>query len=457
MKSHTKQQHYIPNKCYLDYFADKSFKKPSLWVYMDKKKFIDNSEILNPIPISPDNFCKQHLFYETSKLPVNTIENFLNNLEGHYKQVVDKKIMHKKKLNKNDKQKVAYFLSTLEVRTPLNKKSLNDFVSQLRERASHLEEIHNKGEKSEFSKQLDELESSNQMFINLILAAVQVNRFGFNDMLFLSPSFDDEESFFITSDFPVTMYDFTSMNSFYGITPMDTTVEVVIPLTPKIALFANNIGLNGYRNIDVNFVNEVNNRTIRRSNKYIISPKKLSPEFIMRTVKRDPQSFVLWSMTDSLTDQRKKLHIRLMKKSISKVISNIFLAVPKIFELAKFEEVANMKKITVITSNENDFQWYLTNLELIAKKVNQSGGEHEYRLYKNMLTPYGELNEITVQNPVPGATLVGKVNMHINSVAALETKVLKDEQYSLIKHSGKINQIDLKVDRYNLLVSFTDD
>ena len=61
----------------------------------------------------------------------------------------------------------------------------------------------------------------------------------------------------------------------------------------KIALFGNACGITGYKEIDYNFVREINNRTLRRADKMIISASPI-PEYEEKAiVERAPQSLLL--------------------------------------------------------------------------------------------------------------------------------------------------------------------
>jgi len=79
----------------------------------------------------------------------------------------------------------------------------------------------------------------------------------------------------------------------FGLNHWNKTAECVVPLTPKIALFGNRCGITGYKEIDYNFVREINNRTLRRADKIIISANPI-PEYEEKAiVERAPQSLLL--------------------------------------------------------------------------------------------------------------------------------------------------------------------
>ena len=112
---------------------------------------------------------------------------------------------------------------------------------------------------------------------------------------------NDDNIYFVTSDNPVTHYDFTLFNSPYSPPPNSTTIEVIVPLTSKIVLLINNINLKGYKGIDYNFVREVNNRVIANHPKmYIISPRVISEEYYKNTIQRFRQSFLLRGLRKNL-------------------------------------------------------------------------------------------------------------------------------------------------------------
>jgi hypothetical protein len=129
-------------------------------------------------------------------------------------------------------------------------------------------------------------------FAESILVSLDVNKWQPLDFCFLRPS-DTVDLEFITSDHPVTVTDFIKGNSPFGLNHWHKTAECVVPLTPKIALFGNACGITGYKEIDYNFVREINNRTLRRADKMIISASPI-PEYEEKAiVERAPQSLLL--------------------------------------------------------------------------------------------------------------------------------------------------------------------
>ena len=154
------------------------------------------------------------------------------------------------------------------------------------------------------------MKKGNIPFSQLVDTSLFINRWQFSDMIFLTIEYEGEDLFFITSDFPVCLYDFTLMNGPYGIPPLSPTLEVVVPLTPKIAVFINNIGLNGYLELFPNFVREINNRTILRSNKHIISSRELNKRFFANCINRSRQSLLLLALDDKLSNRYLDNHLK---------------------------------------------------------------------------------------------------------------------------------------------------
>jgi len=304
----TKQEHHIPQKSYLDYFVDTE-NNNLLWVYQDKNGIFEDIEKVAAKNISSINFCKEAYFYEAPQYRLNTIEKALSDIEGKYKSILENKILKKEKLTEEEKEVISYFISTLEMRTTASKQNINNFIDRVSKHFTALEEQFKGGEMTENHKELLKLKEENTAFAQTVAISMEVNRWRISDFVFMFVRYEEgEDQFFITSDHPVTLCDFTMMNGFYGIPPLSSTAEVVIPLTPKVALFVNNIGVNGYIDIDPNFVSEVNNRVLISSNKYVISPKKLTKKFIYKCTTRFRQSLILLSLQDCLDEEWRNRH-----------------------------------------------------------------------------------------------------------------------------------------------------
>jgi hypothetical protein len=325
-------------------------------------------------------------------------------IEDDFKHVLDTKIIPRKPLSQADRMAVAYFISTLEMRTPLNKENTNKFISDALEQVVHLENQFMEGKKSKLHNELDNTKKQNLMFTQQLLVATEMNRYQVTDMLFLRPQFDDEEDYFITSDFPVSMVDFSLMNSFYPPTPLDATVEVTIPLTPKITLLVNHLGLNGYREIDSNYVFEINNRTLQRSNKYIITHKKFSDRFKRLNIQRSPQSFVVLYLSDKIWKQRTRRTDTYMKRTVKQVIKDILKA-----SVEDLNKVPKVKSVEIFSHDIDEYRWFIRALKLLGKIIAEDETQTEFSLKKSISTKFGLLEIIKVAFPNPDEAKRGNV------------------------------------------------
>lgn len=307
-KQRTKGEHYLPQKSYLDYFTDNSSKKSFCWVYEDIKTLIQDADKVEFKKITPFNFCKEIHMYETPTLPVNTIENTLATIEQSYNTVYQNKIIKGIALDVKDKSELSYFISSLEARTPAVRANWLGTLDQILEKTIALEQQHMNGKQSTQHKEILALKEKNIAFTDLIITSLEVDRWQFSDFLFVTPSIEGEDQFFLTSDHPVVLYDFTLANGPYGIPPLSSTIEIVVPLSPKITLIGNNAGVSGYLRISPNFVREVNNRIITGAYKYVISPKKLGKKYVDSYIQRQRQSFLLLGLSKKLGEDFDKRH-----------------------------------------------------------------------------------------------------------------------------------------------------
>jgi len=287
-KQPTKRQHWLPRSSYLQNFTVDG-KVKTYWLGNNgRAKFVQTAEQKD---IAPINVAVKNNLYETPFLPTNAIENVLAQIEGDYGKVLDNKIKKSKRLTRKDHEKVALYISTLESRTVKQQSHLNSFLRQLNEMGRAISLGHNAPDAADrWSKNIEMMEEI--FFPESILVSLDVNKWQPLDFCFLRPS-DTVDIEFITSDHPVTVTDFTKDNSLFGLNHWHKTAECVVPLTPKIALFGNSCGITGYKEIDYNFVREINNRTLRRADKIIISASPI-PEYEEKAiVERAPQSLLL--------------------------------------------------------------------------------------------------------------------------------------------------------------------
>lgn len=196
------------------------------------------------------------------------------------------------------------FIATLESRTVASKKNIEGFYDELMDNMRQLEKVHNGGKQSKTHKETQQMKESNFGFAQMIAVSIEVNRWQFSDYQYLIID-DDSDYFFITGNHPVCLYDMTYMNSFYGIAPMSPTIEVTVPLSPKLALFINNAGITGFRDLthQLNYIEEVNSRTIQNNTDFLVSSAKFDYSFLERTIRRHRQSLILLNQREQLSKE----------------------------------------------------------------------------------------------------------------------------------------------------------
>jgi len=287
-KQITKRQHWLPLTSYLENFAAEG-KVKTYWLKEGgRADFIKTAEQKD---IAPINVGVKKDLYENPHLPVNTIEDSLAVVEGYYLKVLRDKILQHKPLTEEEQEQVALYISTLENRTVLQKKHWEDNMDKLEQKGRNIALAHNAPDAADrWSEQLKTAKDTT--FTAALVIAMQVDKWQPLDFCFLVIP-DNVDAEFITSDHPVTLTDFTMDNSFYGLNHWHRTAECVVPLTPKIALFGNMCGINGYKEVDYNFVREVNNRILRRADKTLISKSSIEPKEAEMIVRHNPQSLIL--------------------------------------------------------------------------------------------------------------------------------------------------------------------
>jgi hypothetical protein len=286
--SKVKQSHYLPRQAYLSQFSTED----KIWVYNladGKDGFIKNE----PFQTKPKKFGRENYLYEAPGLPENLLEQVLQPIESSYQHLFEKKIAQRKKLTRAELEVVSLFIATLEQRVPAQREHWHNQLEELKARGMDVARANNSEEAAQrFAEQIDQAKLG--AFAQGLIAAMQVNRWRFADYCFLYIEREDnEDQFFITSDHPTSLIDYTFMNGVYGIPPTGRTLEFTVPLSRNLALFINNVGISGYKPVRHNFVREINNRTVNRSDRYLVAPQKLSDRFCRGVYQRYPQSLIL--------------------------------------------------------------------------------------------------------------------------------------------------------------------
>lgn len=284
----TKREHWLPVASHLNQFSHNDV----VQVYYFQGSKRDFTTSAKHFKSSPNGIGLEKDLYERPDLPVNTVENNLAKIEADFGEVLENKIKKQKDITENDRLVIAQYLSLLQHRTPRQRDHLHSFLDDIAEKGRQLALAHgNPGAGDKFVKEVEE--SKKQIFTDAMAIAQDVDHWKPLDYCFLI--IDDDifpNAEFITGDHPVSLIDFTDANGFYGLHPWGKTSENVVPLTPKVAIFGNRVGITGYRKIDINVVREVNQRTLRESRKMIISKGEITDEE-ENIVNHFPQSLLL--------------------------------------------------------------------------------------------------------------------------------------------------------------------
>ncbi len=287
----TRRQHWLPLAAHLQNFTVEGKVQVYQFTNNDKVEFAKTAKQFSTNPI---NVSVKNDMYEAPGLPVNLIEDGLAQIENAFNAILEEKIKKHKPLSKLDHDKIAYFASSLEFRSLAQNNHLQRTMDKLEEKGRIMALANNSPRAAkEWSKEVSA--AREVIFSQAISVALDVNKWQYLDYCFLSPQpLVDIE--FITSDHPVSLVDFTADNSFYGKNHWNKTAECIVPLTPDIVLFGNNCGIKGFKEIDYNFVREINYRVLSRAEKMIISRRKISEDENRAIVRREPQSILLHFM-----------------------------------------------------------------------------------------------------------------------------------------------------------------
>lgn len=284
-----KQQHYLPDKAYLTHFTDNNGKLHAYRFNGNQQRFYDTATYFHT---TPKNLGKEGYIYESPDLPKNVLEQTLQAIEDGYRKILEDKILLEKSLTADEQGIVALFVNTLHGRVPAQRSHLNSFLDRVELMGRQISLAHGHPEAGDrFATEVDEARQS--IFANSLVSRMQINPFRFCDIavLAIDPIFD--ESFFIVGDNPVSVLDFADANTFYGISHTSSTVEILVPITTNLALFLNNVGVDGHRQIDGFYVDEINRRSFLTAQEFVLAPEPLGEKFYDRITKHSPQSFVL--------------------------------------------------------------------------------------------------------------------------------------------------------------------
>jgi hypothetical protein len=289
-KQVTHKQHWLPVASHLAQFANES---GVVQVYRYTSKGKEMLKTAKHLSIAPNAIGYENDLYERDDLPPNTVEDNLAVIESGFGEVLENKIKKHKPLTDKDRVVVEQYIDLLQFRTPRHRAHLDGFFQEMEDMGRQIALAHGHPEAGDrFADKLGD--ARKMMFTEAMAIAQDVSIWRHLDYCFLEITGDAmSEAEFITSDHPVSLIDFTMSNNLYGLHPWHKTAESIVPLTPKLALFGNRVGITGYKTVDYNFLREVNFRTVGASNQMVISHNPIEEYEQKVIIDRFPQSIIL--------------------------------------------------------------------------------------------------------------------------------------------------------------------
>lgn len=285
-----KRHHYIP-KFYLEGFIDLR-NKPYLWIYEKGGKNIIKAS-------AKDIAVEKHYFSflnPQGRRDSETIENALADIESRGATVF-KKIFNGKALSKDDKTIFALFLSLMMTRVPNFRDNIAIMLEGIIRRISLMMASHKRGFENSIRRfeqdtgtkinipieelrqfMLDEtkykIEINPQFSLAMAMSNLDTLTRIFFDMkwTFIKATNDYK---FLSGDNPLYYCDPThDPRSFYGVGLANKNVEVTLPLSREVALFASWRGFSGYVQGKNSHVKNINKRTILAASRFVFASEK---------------------------------------------------------------------------------------------------------------------------------------------------------------------------------------
>ena len=277
----TKRNHYLPQLYLKSFLSNDVF-----WVYYKKGE--------HPVAQAPINTCVEtHIYnFKNPDGSINdSIEKALRITENDVKDVIEKLLNPKARLETNDIPKLAEFLSFIATRVPRSINLAREITKEMA--VNDLKKISQK--QDEIEKMLDDLNMSNEITVD------QVQKYFENPEEYFKLSTDEKHAmgmslviskdiyyelmdmnwclckapsgyYFITSDAPLVAFvlysdSFAMIGSGFGL----DNVEVIIPISPFVCLYMSRKHPQRYRAVNKKFVMEINRRTAWNAERLIIS------------------------------------------------------------------------------------------------------------------------------------------------------------------------------------------
>jgi hypothetical protein len=292
MSDTVKQQHYLPNKSLLSYFTDDQGK---LNVYRFGADGVQNFyDTATHFQVYPKNMAKEGYIYETPELPTNTLEKILATIEGAYLRVMEDKIQKGLLMTEDDESVVRLYVEMLQGRVPAYRDHMNDFIDRIEETGRQMYKAHDVPISEDWTGEMADVRE--RFFAMNIMSRLEIHPMQWNDLCILTIDEHARKSmYFMLADNPVSMKDFEGGNNPYGsVHPSHKAIETIVPIAHDKAVFLNNAGITGYREISYFEVDEINLRTMSRAKEFIIANQPVAKDYYGRSAFRHhPISFVL--------------------------------------------------------------------------------------------------------------------------------------------------------------------
>jgi len=284
--SDPKDQHFVP-QCYLRQFVDPNTPpqyEPYVWVFSKdgrkkKKK-------------APTNIFKERDLY-TLQLRTGendySIEKTLAQVESEYASAFEHKISNKLPLSAEEHLGLCIFVATMLQRTLRHRDNIERFLDELIEKTEVMEKAHG----AEPKKSL-ELKSYKENAHKL--GVVQLMPDITELLIHMSIAFfcaDNNGAYFITSDDPCTLFNpDLQWQKYYGPGLAQKNIELILPLSPDIAVCMTWGNLKGYMHYEKGRIDELNRMTRGHCQEYFISHSSKKKRIWFSHYPRNPIFFI---------------------------------------------------------------------------------------------------------------------------------------------------------------------
>ncbi|OGL47633.1 MAG: hypothetical protein A2149_09125 [Candidatus Schekmanbacteria bacterium RBG_16_38_11] len=285
-----KRHHYIP-KFYVEGFIDPQ-NKPFLWIYEKGRSNIIKAS-------AKDIAVEKHYFSfldSQGKRDSETLENALAEIEGKVASVF-RKIFEEETLTEENRAFFASFLALMMTRVPNFRNNISIMLKSLIKKMSLTLASHKNGFEGAIKRferdtgnKIDmpiedlrqflldenryEIKSNPQFSVAMALSNLDKLTQVFFDMKWSFIKATDDYKF-LSGDNPLYYYDPThDPRSFFGVGLLNKNIEVTLPLSRDVALFASWQGKSRYFQGINTHVKSINKRTILAASRFVFASLK---------------------------------------------------------------------------------------------------------------------------------------------------------------------------------------